>query len=167
MRPGDRIHVQAYKADGIVYRSWMATIESIEKDSIVTIAPANDPVKDRKRGLFYTRHALRAYYWTGANYNLIEAFDTKGVAVEIYVNIASPPQFMERGIRFTDYELDVSKLPPAPARIVDEDEFAEAVVQYRYSEEFQERMIADARKAVELADRWQAMSAPIFGGEHA
>jgi protein associated with RNAse G/E len=67
--------------------------------------------------LFYTQHALRAYDWAQTNYNLIEVFDARGVAVEIYVNIASPPQWIEGGIRFTDYELDVSKFPPAPARI--------------------------------------------------
>jgi protein associated with RNAse G/E len=46
MKVGERIHVRARKTDGTVYRSWQATIESVTTGSIVTIAPADQPVFD-------------------------------------------------------------------------------------------------------------------------
>jgi protein associated with RNAse G/E len=68
---------------------------------------------------------------------------------------------------FKDHELDISKVLPSPARLVDEDEFAEAVVKYNYSTEFQNKMYAVAREALEIAETWQAKPCPIFGENHA
>jgi protein associated with RNAse G/E len=67
---------------------------------------------------------------------------------------------------FKDYELDISKVLPGAAHLVDEDEFAEAIVKYSYPQEFQEKMYAVARKALEIADNWQAKPCP-FGETHA
>lgn len=49
--------------------------------------------------------------------------------------------------------------------IVDEDEFAEAAVKYRYSPEFQKQMYAAADEALKLADEWKAKPCPVFGLE--
>lgn len=54
-------------------------------------------------------------------------------------------------LRFTDYELDVSRRPPHGACIVDEDEFQEAVSKYGYSEEFQRTCYCIAREALQAA----------------
>lgn len=133
----------------------------------MTIAPAGDPVDDLLRGRIVNEHSLRAYYWFDRLYNLIEVFKANGDLVRIYINLASLPQIIDGGMRFTDHELDVVKDAPAQARLVDEDEFAEAVIKYGYSEDFQRKILAAAREALELADNWQAKPAPFFGGTHA
>jgi len=63
MKPGDKIHVRACKADGTVYRSWHTMIESVNADSIVTISPAGGMVQDRARKSYTIEHILRSYYW--------------------------------------------------------------------------------------------------------
>ncbi|WKZ40903.1 MAG: DUF402 domain-containing protein [Anaerolineales bacterium] len=166
MKIGDRIPVRACKADGTVYRSWTAMIESVTTDSIVTIGRAGSFVHNVNGGTFKIENHLRAYYWFDRFYNLIEVFETTGELLEIYVNIGSPAKFENGVLHFEDYELDVSKYPPNPAEIVDDDEFAEAVVKYSYPQEFQEKMYAVARKALEIADNWQAKPCP-FGETHA
>ena len=162
MKPGDEIHVRACKTDGTVYRSWHTIIESVDTDSIVTISPAGGMVEDHKRITYQTEHILRSYYWFDKFYNLIEAFDTQGNLIEIYINIASPPEFEDGMMSFKDHELDVSKYPPHPAKLIDEDEFAEAAVKYRYTKEFQEKMYSAANEALELANQWQARPVPYF-----
>lgn len=162
MKPGDKIHVRACKADGTVYRSWHTMIESVNADSIVTISPAGGMVEDRARKSYTIEHILRSYYWFDKFYNLIEVFDTQGNLIEIYINIASPPEFENGGMSFKDHELDVSKYPPKTAELVDEDEFAEATIKYQYSKEFQEKMYSVANEALELANHWQARPAPHF-----
>lgn len=166
MKVGDAIQVSACKTDGTVYRSWYATIESVDADSIVTISPANQPVFDHVKKLYFTKHILRSYYWHKKNYNLIEVFEVTGELLEIYINVASPPEIWDDAMSFKDHELDVSKYPPKPAEIIDEDEFAEAVVKYQYSKEFQEKMYAAAREALDLAEAWNAKPCPMFGGDH-
>lgn len=162
MKPGDKIHVHACKADGTVYRNWHTTIESASTDSIVTISPAGGMVEDRARKNYTIEYILRSHYWFDKFYNLIEVFDTQGNLIEIYINIAAPPKFENGGMSFKDHELDVSKVFPGKAQIVDEDEFTEAAVKYQYSREFQEKMYSTANKCLELANHWQAKPAPRF-----
>lgn len=160
MKPGDKIHVRACKTDGTVYRSWHTTIESVDADSIVTISTAGGMVEDHVRIQYKVEHILRSYYWFDKSYNLIEVFDTQGNLVEIYINIASPPEFEDSVMSFKDHELDVSKYPPKPAKLIDEDEFAEAAVKYQYTQEFQDKMYATAEEALELANNWNAKPVP-------
>ncbi len=162
MNVGERIHVRACKTDGTVYRSWQATIESVDADSIVTIAPAGSSVFNIKGEDYPILHHYRAYYWFDKFYNLLEIFEPSGELIHIYLNIAAPPEFENGGMSFKDHELDVSKVLPNPAELVDEDEFAEAIVKYQYSQEFQEKMYAVAREALELAERWNARPCPLF-----
>jgi protein associated with RNAse G/E len=166
MKIGDRIQVQACKTDGTVYRSWQATIESITADSIVTIAPAGSSVFNIKGEDYPIRHHYRAYYWFDRFYNLIEIFETSGELIHIYINVASPPEFKNGIMSFKDHELDVSRYIPRPAELVDEDEFAEAVITYQYTKEFQEQMYSVAHETLELANHWNAKPTPEFGGEY-
>ena len=110
------------------------------------------------------QHHLRSYYWFDKLYNLIEVFDVNGILVQIYINIASLPEFANGVMSFKDHELDVVRDMPGSAKIVDEDEFAEAVVKYQYSEEFQKKMYTAAQEALALADHWTANPVPVFGG---
>ena len=167
MKIGDRIQVCACKADGSVYRSWHTTIETMDADSIVTISPLGSEMYDQKRGNIRIGHSMRSYYWYDKFYNLIELFDTQGNLAQIYINIASPPQPGDGVMCFNDYELDVFKYPADPAELLDEDEFAEAVITYQYTKEFQEKMYSVANEALELANGWNAKPAPDFRGEHA
>jgi len=162
MKPGDKIHVRACKTDGTVYRSWHTIIESVDADSIVTISPAGGMMQDHARGSIRMEHILRSYYWYDKFYNLIELFDTQENLVEIYINIASPPEIENGMMSFKDHELDVSRYPPKAAQLIDEDEFAEAAVKYQYSKDFQAKMYSAAEEALELANCWQAKPSPQF-----
>ena len=163
MNIGERLHCRACKTDGTVYRTWNATIESVTTDSIVTIAPAGSLVFNLKSGERPIRHHYRSYYWSDKFYNLIEIFEPSGKLFHIYINVASPPEFEDGMMSFKDHELDVSRYLPKPAQLIDEDEFAEAVITYQYSKEFQEKLYAAAREALELANNWIARPVPVFG----
>jgi protein associated with RNAse G/E len=119
-------------------------------------------VEDRARKSYTIEHILRSYYWFDKFYNLIEVFDTNGALVELYINMASPPEFENGMMSFKDHELDVSRFPPKAAQLIDEDEFAEAAVKYQYTQEFQDKMYSVAEEALELANTWIAKPAPIF-----
>ena len=44
--------------------------------------------------------------------------------------------------------------------------FAEAIIKYRHTEEFQSKLRSAARDAMDLANGWQARPVPNFGGNH-
>jgi protein associated with RNAse G/E len=166
MKIGDLIHVRACKADGSVYRSWQTMIESVDENLIVTISPAGHIVQDLARGTFAGKRTLRSYYWFDKFYNLLEIFDEQGNWDGTYVNVASPPTFEAGIMYFQDYELDVLKEMDAEAQILDEDEFLEAVVKYGYTQEFQEKVYATAREAIDVVTHWSAKPVPDFGENH-
>ena len=159
LQPGDRVTISAHKADGTRYRRWQATVESVAAGLVVVITHVGHQVEDID-GDFASKHAIRGFYWLDRGHNLLEAYTADGTLEQIYVNIASPPRIEGDQIRFTDYELDVSLVPPHQARIVDQDEFAEAAVRYGYSEAFQEACYQSAQKAAVLANRWVARGMP-------
>lgn len=166
MRVGDKIRVEAYKADGSCYRWWETTVETCSTAQIVTISPVGQPTIDLKRGAWVGKHILRAYYWFDQPYNLIEVFEPDGRLLEIYINIASRPWLKDGRLCFTDYELDISAYPPAQAVVADEDEFTDAARKYGYSAEFQCEMRRVASECLEIANNWQAGQAPILRGEY-
>ena len=63
------------------------------------------------------------------------------------LNVNSPGEIDEAGIRYVDCELDVSRKLPGPAVIVDEDEFREAAEMFGYSAEFREACYEGTREA--------------------
>jgi protein associated with RNAse G/E len=136
-------------------------VEAVALNQVVTISPAGHRVEGLEGG-WASRHTIRAFYWGDRPYSLLEAYAPDGRLEEIYVNIGSPAEFGETGIRFTDHELDVSRRPPDAARIVDQDEFRVAAAAYGYSPAFQASCHQVAREAVALADGWVARGMPAF-----
>lgn len=162
MKPGDRVQVKAYKSDGTCYRWWTATVESVAADQLVLVTPVGHLIEDPGDS-FVSPNALRVFYWPGKWYCLLEAYTPDGELAEIYVNISSPMEIEGLEMRFTDYELDVSRRPPGEAQLLDEDEFEEAVVEYGYSEEFQRTCYQVAAEAMGLANRWVSRGMPTSG----
>lgn len=159
LQVGHRVQVKAYKADGQCYRWWYATVESVGPDELVLVTPVGHWVEGVSGG-WASRHSIRGYYWPGRWFSLLEAYASDGSLVEIYVNINSPIEIGASQIRFTDYELDISRRLPHQARIVDEDEFQAAASRYGYSQELQEACYRVAREALEVASQWQAGGMP-------
>lgn len=152
--------VVATKADGAWYRSWQANVERLEGDLLVTIGVPGSRVIDRERGDWTMKNYIRGYYWFDRPLNLLEVFTPDGTLVEIYVNVGSPPVLTGDRLTFADYELDVSLEGAGPPRIIDEDEFAEAIERYGYSAEFQAHCRSAAQNALALAAGWIPGTAP-------
>ena len=161
MEIGERVQVRAYKSDGTCYRWWYATVEAVEKDEVVVITPVGQRVEDIC-GAWASEYAIRAYHWLNRWYSLLEVYAPNGRLEEVYVNISSPVEIEDSQMRFTDYELDVSRKPPHEASIVDEEEFLEAVSKYGYSKEFQQACYQTAREAIGVANSWVAKGMPTI-----
>ena len=159
LQVGEQVRVRAYKSDGTCYRWWDATVEAADHEMVITVSFPGHWIYDVKRS-GRAKNIVRAFYWMDRPYNLLEVYRPSGELVEIYVNVGSPAQVVGGELHFTDYELDVSLEVPHPARIVDQDEFAEAAIQYGYSETFQRFCHETALEAVAFANGWIARGAP-------
>lgn len=162
LQVGDLIRVRAFKTDGQWYRWWMATVEQVTPDCIITLSPPNNATHT-PTGQWHLKLAIRSYYWFDRPYNLLEVLEADDSLAEVYINIGSP--IIQKGaeLHFIDHELDVSKRRGEPARIVDVDEFAAAAIQYGYSAEFQAYCHQQAQLALELAENWPGQNLSSHG----
>lgn len=153
MREGESIQITALRYDGTPYRWWPAKVERITPACVVTYAPAGTVVH-QPDGDWQSPVAVRAFYWTDRLYNLSEIYAADREKSGLYVHIASVPQFVPGGIRYRDHELDVSQNVGQPAKVLDEDEFAEAVERYGYSADMQAACRGAVTEALQLVDAW-------------
>ena len=91
---------------------------------------------------------------------------------ELYVDIATPPEWTESSVRLIDLDLDVSRRFDGTVEVLDEDEFAEHQVTLDYPERLVDqartttaRLFLDVRNRVEpfgeVAEHWLAMAAKL------
>jgi protein associated with RNAse G/E len=151
--PGQQVRFDAYKADGHLYRGCLAQVESAAANYVVISYPVGTHFYGPK-GAFSARHNIRVHLWTDRPYNLLEIFDPQGPLVQLYVNIASPAALHPGEVRFTDYELDISKRIGHPAEVLDIDEFEEAIAQYGYTESLQKSCWDAVAEALNLVESW-------------
>jgi len=154
MQPGDELRIEVYKADGRIFRRWPASVEQVEPDRVVTWSPVGHVVRGRERD-WVAPWAIRAVYWHDRPYNLLEVYRAGGELFELYVHVGSRPFLHDLVLSWTDYELDVILKPGGQPKLVDEDEFAEASVEYGYSPEFQAECYRIAAEAATMVTRWQ------------
>ena len=154
MNIGDQITIHQLHADGACYRWHAATIESIEADCIVAVLHKGDLIT-QVTGNWELPENVRMFFWPDRWIILEESYLDDGTFKEIYININAPPTFGANVIEYVDYELDVAKDPGTPAVVLDEDEFAEAIVQYGYSQSHQQQCWAAVQAGLALAEIWQ------------
>jgi predicted RNA-binding protein associated with RNAse of E/G family len=100
-------------------------------------------------------------FWIDRLYNLTEEYTGQGEPKRLDLDIASTC-WADGAITYRDHELDVFKAPDQPAEVRDEDEFADAIVQYGYTPEFQAACRSALQEAVQVADSWSWLGCPHF-----
>ena len=151
--------MNALKSDGTCYRRWSVVVETAGSECLSLVAPVGSRIWDI-RGEWIQEYAMRAYCWPEQPYILNEVYGPNGELAMVYVNINSPIEISSSHPHYTHYELDAVLRPPYRARIVYEDEFAEAAKQYCYSEGFQRRCYEAASRGTGLAECWVPRGAP-------
>jgi protein associated with RNAse G/E len=162
-RPGDAVRLVAYKSDGTAYRWGTVTVQAVTPEAVILEAPIGTRW-EMEKGAWETRDQTRFYLWFGRPYNLFEAFFPDGRPHCLYMNVASPPEFHPGVIRYTDYELDIFKLYGEPAKVLDADEFAEAVETYGYTPDFQQHCWAVMAEGLKLVEEWRWSFPPLPPG---
>jgi len=128
------ITVNALKSDGFVYRSCKAKMELETDQGCVVWSPIGTSVFAEDKLLYEQDVHVRAFYAYGARLNLLEVYESNDQLLEIYLNIIAPMESFSSTLVYVDLELDVSKIVNRneSARVVDVDEFEEAIKLYNY-----------------------------------
>lgn len=147
------ITLRQLKHDGFCYRHHPTQLVAQLPAGLVLLSPRATPIWDYRK-TWQAENDVYHYCWFGRWFNLLEVIGPGGTLLELYAHIASPISLADGVVSYIDYELDVTSIDGP--RLVDEDEFAEAVEQYGYSAELQQRCHAAATEALALVERWRA-----------
>jgi protein associated with RNAse G/E len=105
---GQWIHVQSYKHDESLHRTWdTAMVVDVTDDYIVTVNNSTKVIESDGRR-WYTREPAVSIFMFKEWYNLIAMF--KKEAIMYYCNIASPSLIDKNCIKYIDYDLDLKLL---------------------------------------------------------
>lgn len=146
------ILLRQLKHDGSCYRWHPAQVAYEAADGFVLHTPRGTSIRNVKDEWPAQFDSYR-YFWYGRWYTLLVLLDASEKLIEVYVDIAGPVGFADDVVSYIDYELDVTSIDGP--RLVDEDEFAEAVEKYGYSAELQARCYAAAADALTIVEHWQ------------
>ena len=147
------ILLRQLKHDGSCYRWHPAQVVYEAADGFVLRTERGTAISNAQSE-WPARFDSYRYFWYGRWYTLLVLLDASEKLLEVYVDIAGPVRFADGVVSYIDYELDVTSIDGP--RLVDEDEFAEAIEKYGYSAELQARCYAAAEEALALVAGWRA-----------
>lgn len=147
------ILLRQLKHDGTCYRHQRMFVKAALPAGFVLAMPRGATGWTGERS-WIAPYDSRQFFWPNRWFNLLELYDGEGNLAELYAHIASPAIFAGGEVSYIDYELDVTSIDGP--RVVDEDEFAEAVEKYGYSAKLRAQCYAAAAEALALVRRWRA-----------
>jgi|HigsolmetaGSP11D_1036233.scaffolds.fasta_scaffold02381_3 hypothetical protein len=144
-----QIVVQAQKYGGVPHYEWSTSLAEVNDRYVLVYSEKNRQlVHHTKKSIFVMDHAAIEIFPLHEWYTVSIAL-TGTNEHRYYCNICMPSQFDGQRVTFTDLDLDVVRYPPEDWKVVDEDEFAEHIIRFRYPEELVHRAIEEKNKLLE------------------
>lgn len=127
--------IYAYKHDGSVHRVWnnLNTLKET-KDYIILLNAKDNKVEEKDNYSWKTKENAVIYFSKHHWFNIIMMF--KEDRIVYYSNLATPPVFEQKVIKYIDYELDIKYFSDTKDYLVlDQKEFNFYSKEYKYSKE--------------------------------
>jgi hypothetical protein len=119
----DEVVVEALNYDRTVRRSWPARLVDRSDDVIVLIGVFDRMVSHPDLGVIRKGTSSKEYFYTQSCFNIFEFREPEGTFRNYYCNIALPPEFNGRTLRYIDLDIDVVVAADGEVTILDRDEF--------------------------------------------
>lgn len=121
LKIGDYVHVQSYKHNGSLHRTWSkALVIDVQETFVVAVTDRTWVVEsDGRRWL--TKEPAICFYYEDHWFNIISMVRKSGIYY--YINLASPSLYDGEAIKNIDYDLDVKIFPDETYMILDENEY--------------------------------------------
>ena len=130
---GRWIHVQSYKHDGTLHRTWDTAMVVDQNEDYIVIVSDCTKVTESDGRRWYTREPAVSVFFFKEWYNFIAMFKEDDV-IMYYCNIASPSLIDKDCIKYIDYDLDLKLMPDKNIIQLDSKEYEYHRKKYGYSD---------------------------------
>jgi len=131
---GKWIHVQSYKHDGSLHRTWDSAMIVDYNDDFIAIASTCNKVIESDGRRWFTREPAISVFFFKEWYNFIAMFKDEG-SIMYYCNIATPSLIDRNCIKYIDYDLDLKLLQDKSILQLDSKEYEYHRKKYNYSDD--------------------------------
>ncbi|VEU75574.1 Protein of uncharacterised function (DUF402) [Mycoplasmopsis maculosa] len=148
---GSIINVQAYKYNGDLYRQWNGckVLRNTSKHYVLLLYKTKVSEK-WEHNWVYRDYVIWFMPKTGMHNALILLKPKQNY---IYVNIASNPLYEDNTIKFIDFDIDLKHYPHNNISIVDEEEFNENKINYKYPKKITTMVFNSVKKVLEKYEK--------------
>ena len=144
----DKYHIQSYKHDGSVHRTWYPVRLISEDDTKFVAINRRTQIFESNNRTWIAREPALYYLYKQKYYNVIAMLRVDGIYY--YCNLASPSYYDGEAIKNVDYDLDVKFFPDGSYEILDEKEFAANKVKYNYPKVLEKRLRDEIKYIISL-----------------
>lgn len=138
--------VKSFKHDGKLHRLWRENwlvpheqlLEEHKDESMLVVVNYKTLIEESDGSNWVSRVPAVTFFIPHCWYNIVALIEQTGI--RYYCNIASPPYYSCDIITYIDYDLDVILTLDGEFFIVDEDEYEEHQVKYRYSQNVMQKI---------------------------
>ena len=149
MESGDIVTINSRKYDGTIRRSWTCRFVSQEDSLFIFEGEFEFAVSHPDLGQIAPGTRSLEYYWLDRWYNVFRFFEPTGEFRNLYCNINMPPTLSESVLDYVDLDIDILVWPDENIIILDESDFEENAVKFKYPTELREQ----ARRAFDELQR--------------
>ena len=136
LKCGQYIHIQSFKHDGSLHRTWTMGMVIHAASDGYTIVTNKSWVIESDGRTWLTREPALWFFYPDQWFNICAMIRRDGIYY--YCNLASPSVYDEEAIKNIDYDLDVKLYPDGGYQILDEDEYDQHAKAMHYPEEVKE-----------------------------
>lgn len=136
LKCGQYIHIQSFKHDGSLHRTWTMGMVIHADDDGYTIVTNKSWVIESDGRTWLTREPALWFFYPDQWFNICAMIRRDGIYY--YCNLASPALFDGEALKYIDYDLDYKLYPDGRYMLLDNDEFLTNSDMMHYSEDIQQ-----------------------------
>lgn len=127
--------INSRRFDGSIYRSWKCELLEETKEYWLFIGEFEKEVSHSKLGIIRRKTLSYEYYFKDKWFNIFRFHEPEGDLKYYYCNINMPPVFENGVLDYVDLDIDILVQKDFSFEILDEDEFVESSIKYKYHSE--------------------------------
>lgn len=143
---GQYIHIQSFKHDGSLHRTWTMGMVISTESQCWTIVTNKSWVIESDGRTWLTREPALWFFYPDHWFNICAMIRRDGIYY--YCNLASPSLYDGEALKYIDYDLDYKLYPDGRYMLLDQDEFDARIVSMHYPKSIQD-IILHAKKRLQ------------------
>ena len=156
LKSGQYIHIQSFKHDGSLHRTWtMGMVVTADKECWTIVTNKSWVIESDGR-TWLTREPALWFFYPDQWFNICAMIRRDGIYY--YCNLASPSLYDGEALKYIDYDLDYKLYPDGRYMLLDADEFADHMQKMHYPDDIRSIIL----NAKDMLGEWIEAYHPPF-----